>query len=300
MAHQTSKQIDDKLFEIIVGNAKTQFVGTVSGMDGRRFGAAWDPDLTTKLQSQLATQEQYHWTARINPPIGTSQPVPIPFWPVWTDNEKQTKEFMMNFIASEKERYGYGVVGPSIFARNSSTSNDWLKSSPMEPPIHDEWLIYCILRNNVSLGQVEIVEKFKDGTIPREIVAKILKKMTDEGNLTKSWGNKGKYSLSSNSKRFFDYSSEKIGSAKDILDMIKIVTEHYISKGMFIVTVSQKVRKGKYRTDFVGYDYLNDSPISIEVESNIESASHPEHLRFNMKKWKDMGFSECHVCHIVI
>ena len=35
--------------------------------------------------------------------------------------------------------------------------------------------------------------------------------------------------------------------------------------------------------------------ISVEIESYSEVESHPEHVLLNMKKWKDMGFSQCHV-----
>ena len=167
--------------------------------------------------------------------------------------------------------------------------------APMEPPKHEEWLIYCILRNVESLGQGQIVEKFKDGTVPREIVEGYLKNMVEAGNLHKSAGHKGVYSLTIQSKKLFDYTSEEIGSAKDIPEMIRVVTEHYISKNMFIVTASQTVRKNKFRTDFVAYNYTTDTPISVEIESNIEVKSHPEHVKLNMIKWKEMGFSECHV-----
>ena len=39
----------------------------------------------------------------------------------------------------------------------------------------------------------------------------------------------------------------------------------------------------------------NDVVISVEIESYSEVESHPEHVLLNMKKWKEMGFSGCHV-----
>ena len=36
-------------------------------------------------------------------------------------------------------------------------------------------------------------------------------------------------------------------------------------------------------------------PISVEIESSLEVQSHPEHVLYNMIKWKKMGFEQCHV-----
>lgn len=37
------------------------------------------------------------------------------------------------------------------------------------------------------------------------------------------------------------------------------------------------------------------TPISVEIESEAEENSHPEHVRFNMLKWRELGFRACHV-----
>ena len=57
----------------------------------------------------------------------------------------------------------------------------------------------------------------------------------------------------------------------------------------------QKVRKGKYRTDMVAYDYNTKTPISVEIESEAEMESHPEHVRLNMMKWRELGFKKCDI-----
>ncbi len=76
LAHQTSTQLNNELFKIITGNAGTQFVGRVSGRDGKRFGGIWDPTHTKEIESQLATQEYHHWTARLIAAPGETQPIP--------------------------------------------------------------------------------------------------------------------------------------------------------------------------------------------------------------------------------
>ena len=53
------------------------------------------------------------------------------------------------------------------------------------------------------------------------------------------------------------------------------------------------IKKGWFQN--LAYDYSTGISVSVEIESNIEVKSHPEHVRFNMKKWQKLGFEECHV-----
>ena len=87
----------------------------------------------------------------------------------------------------------------------------------------------------------------------------------------------------------------KIGIAQDIGLDTKMAITHYTNECHFITLANQTLKKGKLMTDLVAYDYLHDLPISVEIESSIEVDSHPEHVKLNMTKWKDLGFSECHI-----
>ena len=71
-----------------------------------------------------------------------------------------------------------------------------------------------------------------------------------------------------------------------------------MAKGYFLAVAIQKVRKGKYRTDMIAYDYNAKAPISVEIESEAEMESHPEHVRFNMMKWMELGLQE--MPHMVV
>lgn len=110
--------------------------------------------------------------------------------------------------------------------RHSSQSNDWLKNISVEHPSYNEWLIYGILRKEPELGLLSISDKFKNGTIHRDVMSDILKLMTEEGKLTKSAGNKGLYSLTSKTMKYFDFLDETVGTAKDIPEMIDHVIKH--------------------------------------------------------------------------
>lgn len=73
----------------------------------------------------------------------------------------------------------------------------------------NEWLIYSILRKEPKLGLSNIVKKFKNGTIHRDVLSQILQNMVKEEKLKKSAGRKGVYSLTSRTKKYFDFTSEK-------------------------------------------------------------------------------------------
>ena len=136
-----------------------------------------------------------------------------------------------------------------------------------------------------------------DGTDARDVVSKILQEMADPkvGLVTKGEGRKGKYSLTQKAKDMLYFDPNEIGTSPDIKEAVRHVTKHYLAKGYFLAVAIQKVRKGKYRTDMVAYDYNTKTPISVEIESEAEMESHPEHVRFNIMKWRELGFKKCHI-----
>jgi len=295
LAHQTSTQLNNELFEIITGNVGTQFVGRVSGRDGKRFGSIWDPQYVKELENQLATQEYHHWTVRLIGAPGETQPIPTQFWPVFPPKDTQTGEFLNSFIKAQKEKYGYGKVGKSLMEQYSDKSNEWLKNITVELPTNNEWLVYNII-NDFSLSLQKIVELFRNGVIHRDVVSDMLQKMALERKLSKSHGNKGLYSLPEKIKsKYLKIDHSKIGTAQDIGIVTKMAITHYSEEDHFITLANQTLKKGKLMTDLVAYDYLNNLPISVEIESSIEVDSHPEHVKFNMTKWRDLGFGECHI-----
>ena len=73
---------------------------------------------------------------------------------------------------------------------------------------------------------------------------------------------------------------------------IQQAVDYYRKKGWFVCFA---IQTGNLRPDLVAYDYSTGISVSVEIESNTEVKSHPEHVRFNMKKWQKLGFEECHV-----
>ncbi|MDE0266646.1 MAG: type IV secretion system DNA-binding domain-containing protein [Thaumarchaeota archaeon] len=294
LAHQSTAQLDNNLFEVIVGNAGTQFVGRVSGRDAERFGNAWDPGYSKELKQQLATQECHHWTARLVAGGGESQPLPVQFWPVFVPPRRRSEEFLADFIGSQKDKYGCGRVGESMMRQAESQATRWLSNVPHEPPTRDEWDVMCLLREaHTSLTLRDIVSRLGDGTTASDTVSGILRRMVDKGLLARE---SRKYSLPYDvSAKYLEFKPSDIGTSEDIPLSTSVAVEHYLGRRFFLCVAPQKVRKGKRRTDLVAYDYETATPISVEIESAAEVHRHPEHVKLNMTKWEEMGFEECHV-----
>ena len=296
LAHQATTQLDDGLFEIIVGNAGTQLVGRVSGRDGGRFGDAWDPAYAREIKSQLATQEYHHWTARLVPEGGGPQPLPVQFWPVYTDKDVQTDGFLKEFVASQRQMFGSGKVGTSMMRQASRQENAWLNNIPYEPPPGDEWEIMCIMAEaGTALLLKDVVERFGSGTTPSDEIAKILRRMA-RGKVLKKGARGAGYSMPYAVRcKYFGFDPGEIGTSEDIPRVMAAATEHYIGSRHFLCVATQTVKRGRMRTDLAAYDYETGTPISVEIESAAEVERHPEHVRLNMSKWKDLGFARCDV-----
>ena len=63
------------------------------------------------------------------------------------------------------------------------------------------------------------------------------------------------------------FEPNEIGTSSDIKEAVRNVTKYYLAKGYFLAIAIQKVRKGKYQTDMIAYDYNTKTPISVEIES---------------------------------
>ncbi|MDA7991344.1 MAG: hypothetical protein MPK30_09655, partial [Gammaproteobacteria bacterium] len=170
--------------------------------------------------------------------------------------------------------------------------NRWMSSISVDLPSQMEWRIICMLYKN-PMRQYELVGGLDVSN--RTEVAPVLAGMVGKGLLSRK-NNNSPYELTDACRsKYLDFDPSKIGTATDIPEVVEKVVDAYISRRMFLAVAPQRVKKGEDRTDLVAYDYDNENPISIEVESESEVQSHPEHVKYNMKKWHKMGFKECHV-----
>ena len=203
---------------------------------------------------------------------------------------------------TEKERYKSDEEELSIFEAKEMEESMWKKNMSAEFIEHEHWhIMYIIQYSTVSLAYITRMynptSKEFTGIDARDSVSKILQEMIDPevGLITRTKGHKGKYSLTEKAKKMFTFDSDKIGTAPGINEAVRTVTRYYLNKGYFLAIADQKVKKDVYRTDMVAYDYNAKTPISVEIESEMEMNSHSEHVKLNMVKWPNLGFKKCHV-----
>ena len=294
LSHQTTEQISDKQLGIITGNSGTQMVGKINGKDAARIAQIWDPQFQKELLQQLASQEYFHWTIREKAPPGEEQPPPTQFWLNQPPELLSVGEQYDQFIALQLAKYGRGKIGATSIAQAQVDKNKWLEHIKVTVPTHIEWRIMLMLLEK-EMQQVDIVSRLKASN--RSDILPILNNMVAHGNIERPYNTRlSPYRITGRAMiTYFNHKFGDIGTADDIESTSKDVTRYYLKKGMFVAVANQKVVKGKDRTDLVVFDYEKEMPISVEIESVSEVNSHKEHVRYNMVKWRKMGFQECHM-----
>ena len=234
---------------------------------------------------------------------GEEQPTPLQFWLHRPPTINDDKRFLTDFICNQKKRYGNGNMGNSFETDDNSSilqqkqieKDRWLRYITVPLPEKKQWQIMVVLhKKRGPLKLTDITKQVKAET--RDDVVSILKKMMRNGIIDMDDSTRNiNYSLSAKSvEDYFTFDHAKIGTAEDIPRVTQKVVDSYLDMDVFVTIASQYVEQGKYRPDLIGYHFDKEKSISIEIESASELTSHPEHARFNMEKWRDMGFDMCH------
>ncbi|MDH3779431.1 MAG: type IV secretion system DNA-binding domain-containing protein [Nitrosopumilus sp.] len=305
LAHQNLSQIPTELLQTIVGNTATQFAGRLSGIDASKIGMIIDPKYGKDIAAMLAVQSDFRFLARTRPILGEETSLPPQFWLDYPCTENMTDEQFSQFIMQQKEKYGNVTPEETLLVSKNVDKNKWmqqLENDITTIPPKTEWQILVSLYSHEKLSLMEIV-RICNFTQPRDDISKLLRNMNERKlieiaeKIQKGRVTIIKYQLSNETKiKYFDLDYSKIGTASDISDVAKNAVEHYLKEGHFVsIAVQDFSKKDELRTDLIAYDYSNDMAISVEIESHSEVESHPEHVLLNMKKWKEMGFSQCHV-----
>ena len=302
LAHQTTAQISESLLEEITGNCATQLAGRISGRDAIRIANIWDPKFSKEIQQQLASQEDFHWTIKMRASADEEQPTPVQFWlhnppPLNMDDSQ-----MRQYISSQHKLYGHGKVADdendatTLLQQKELEKNNWLRYITVQlPHTKQQWQILLILYYNKSLNLTDITKKLEAKS--RDDISDTLQSMVNNGLITTDKNSRNiKYFLSEKSRKtYFSFDHKLIGTAKDIKKTVDAAIHSYFTKGVFLTLASQAIEKNKERTDLIAYNFDTEKSISVEIESVSEVLSHPEHVRYNMVKWKKMGFDACHV-----
>lgn len=299
LSHQNLSQINEDLLETIVGNTGTQFFGKVSGLDANRIAKIIDPHFATELTDQIATQPDFVFTAKIRPLSGQQQNIPVQLRldppPRLVLGDEETDRFM----EKTKNHYVNSITRPSEFNRKSIRKTEWMKQLSAPFRRKEEWEILLFLKTQSGtvsqiVEGIKSTDRNKTGNTIQDLKLDDLLDVTllrKQGSLTIK-----EYSLSSKARySYFPVAFDTIGRTADVLHIAKIAYQYYLDKRFFVNIANHDLQKNKTMCDLVVYDYVNDIAISVEIESRAEISSHPEHVRFNMIKWKEAGFSECHV-----
>ena len=304
LAHQNLSQIPTELLQTIVGNTATQFAGRLSGIDASKIGMIIDPKYGKDIAAILAVQSDFRFLARTRPIPGEETSLPPQFWLDYPCTENMTDEQFSQFIIQQKTEYGNVTPEETLLVSKNVDKNKWMQQleNDIAIPPKTEWQILVSLYFHEKLSLMEIV-RICNFIQPRDEVSKLLRDMNEQKlieiaeKIQKGRVTIIKYQLSDETKtKYFDLDYSKIGTASDISDVTKKAVEHYLKEGYFVsIAVQDFSKKDELRTDMIAYDYSNDVAISVEIESCSEVESHPEHVLLNMKKWKEMGFLQCHV-----
>lgn len=313
LAHQTIGQINKELFEEIVGNCQIQFSGRISGTIAGIVAKAWDPTYKSQIEGILATQANFRWTIRTNAPQG-EQPPPIQFWLAYPPEPNMTNEEFEEFVKTQKDIFGNTETSTGLIEEALQKEEQWKSYCDVLVLNKFDWKIILSLRDGpkgVSAINLDLPEINRDiissEIIPSMIYNKIIEITTLPGQKENSRNKKYKLTETAVQKYLnFDFSaigkhpkdeqSEKAKlNAKNLNKVAMQAIKYYHKQKMFVAVASQNVKAGEDRTDLIAYDYENNIPISVEVESEAEANSHPAQVKHNMIKWKKLGFSKCHV-----
>ncbi|MEM3007809.1 MAG: type IV secretion system DNA-binding domain-containing protein [Candidatus Nitrosotenuis sp.] len=299
LSHQNLSQIDRELLETIVGNTATQIYGRVSGMDASRIAQIIDPHFSKELTDQITTQPDFVFTIKMRSLLERKEILPIQFkaFPPLPTTIDEKELFI--FLERMKSLYGIKELIQSAFSSEESKKNEWMKQLYSEFRTKEEWEIISFLYDKEA-NLAKIVEA--TNSIDRDKTSRLLRRMIQKGliNISKSIKHgvitEHLYALSTKTRElYFPKSFRIIGTAEDIDEVASKAIQYYINNKMFISLAIQNTGNSRLTSDMIAYDYETDAVISIEIESTAELFSHPEQTRHNMLKWKELGFTECHV-----
>ena len=204
---------------------------------------------------------------------------------------------MMQIIAESKEKYGIKPSDIEDELESEQTlggTGRWRAISAQRLPYEMEWKIIL----HIWTGQY-ILQDITRGidAMTRDDVSATLATLIDLGYVQKIPNPKTKhsplYALTNMAlDAYVNLDFYLIGRSAETPLVAQQAVDYYRKKGWFVCFA---IQTGNLRPDLVAYDYSTGISVSVEIESNTEVKSHPEHVRFNMKKWQKLGFEECHV-----
>lgn len=287
LSHQNTAQVSEELLQTILGNTATQIFGRVSGIDSAKIGRAVDPHFAREITETLAVQPDFTFTIRSRAASGQEQQAPkrfkaVPPPPLLIDDVEADR-----IIEAMRKRYGI-IEGntTTIFAEKSQVSTKWMKQLTVPFLEREVWQVLVALRKG-RLNLTNLVDVVR--SYNRDRTRKLLNDMANDG-LVAIFNTRFAISESARLKYFPD-NFDSLGKAEGVEEVARKAFDYHMGKGHFVALAMQDPKEGSDRVDMCAYDYDTMDPISIEIESASECASHPEKVRKNFEKWQDLGFT---------
>lgn len=298
LAHQNSKQLDEDLFLTIVGNCATQFAGRISGYDAQRLANTWDPRYAREIQLDLTVQPDYVFRVRIRAPAGSVQPTPMMFTLDKPPAYIHPNDEVDSFIQTMKERYGKIEVSRSVMSQDVGEMDDWKKFVPADITIPDEteWKILVAIKNlgSAKRSQINTYAALSRDTKTTEAMNSLLAKQLILINPTSP--QEQRFKLSDAGARLMSPDLKDVKDAAPSSEgqrILRYALSKYQDDGLFVYPSRQDIKE--QRPDLVVYDYRKEVAIAGEVESTGEIETHPEQVKINILKFKDLGFQKLHI-----
>lgn len=290
LAHQNLGQIPDSLLDTIAGNTSAQIYGRISGTSASKIARMIEPADAMGLAERLSSQPNYSFTYSSMPEAGCERDVPSSM------GASPPPRLLREPPISKKTI----PVGESVSLERKlvSSPEKWKNHIVVHLPTRDEWKIMLALRHDeLSITDLAMCAGIMHRDMAKEAVDSLLKQGFVSTRRGKTRGIPVLCSLTFKAKgAYFSGMWSAIGTASDIAHVASTAFEYYVNKEMFVTTAMQGGRGGgTMNTDLVAYDYESGLATSVEIESNIQARTHPEHVIHNMKKWPDMGFAKCDV-----
>ena len=297
LAHQNASQIEKKTLESIMGNCSTMIFGRLSGSDASKIASMVDPAYLEKLRDSLAGLADHAFFVRQKAPDGHEPGMPVYTYSLPPPPVKINDAQIEQIIAESRAKYG---IKPSDIEDELESEQTiggperWMAISTQRIPYEIEWKIIM----HIGIKQY-ILQDITLGieAMTRDDVSAALISLIDLGYVQKISNPETKrsprYALTEMAlKAYINLDLHLIGKSTETPLVAQQAVDYYQKKGWFVCLA---IQTGDLRPDLVAYDYSTGMPVSVEIESKVEINSHPEHVRFNMKKWTRLGFEECHV-----
>jgi energy-coupling factor transporter ATP-binding protein EcfA2 len=293
LSHQNLAQLDERLLRTVLGNTAVQAAGALAGEDARRLARNWDPQFADEIERTLVTMPFYTFMVRTRAFAGEQAPprlVRAVEPPAEVRSAADVEAFLEQFRAVVQQ------PEPSILESAAKAVEKWVRFLPTPRlPSSVEWRLLLAFKGAKSLSftaACELAALDRGSPAAREAWEALYAQRLTAVKASDEHGKPRSFQSSKTGAELLNPRFTAIGGG-EAQAIAELAWRRYIERGWFCAVVRQQ--PGFEAPDLIAYDYSRLKAVSVEVESSSELRSHLEQAHRNMLKWREYGFSECHV-----